>query len=174
LIFCISCTTTEEEITEPPQIIEETLDPNLLTEVEPAIDEPTIVNKNSFEVTEEIYKNTFNEIEALIKELNQIIFERKYNTWKSYLDEKYIEEIGAPAYLAQFSDRPILKKYNVKLRSLNDYFEFVVVPSRSNAKLDEIFFVDENKVTAYMFIQNQKTILYQLRYDGKRWKISIW
>jgi hypothetical protein len=53
----------------------------------------------------------------------------------------------------------------------------VVVPSRSNAKLDEIEFLDSNRVTAYMYNMGnpeQRIILYQLTNIDGVWKITLW
>lgn len=128
----------------------------------------------TFEVTEEVYKATFKEIEELIFDLNKIIQNREYETWKTFLDQHYVDFMSDPKYLSGFNETPILKKYSIKLTKLADYFDYVVVPSRSNAKLDEIVFLDETRVIAYMYIKNQKTILYQLKYDGQKWLISLW
>lgn len=127
-----------------------------------------------FQVTEEVYNATFQEIEALIQELNAIISQGRYGEWKNYLDQTAVDSMSNPAMLAELSEKPILKKFNIRMRTLNDYFTYVVQPSRSNAKLDEIVFLDNNHVTAYTVIKGEKTILYQLKRDSSRWKITIW
>lgn len=127
-----------------------------------------------FTVTEEVYTQTFDEIGDLIKRLNKIIATTNYAEWKKYLSKSYASRFGDPAVLKEYSETPILKENKIVLKNLYDYFMWVVVPSRSNVRLDEIVFLDENQLIAYMIIENKKTILYQLeKIDGK-WKISTW
>lgn len=155
--------------------------PVQVTPVEPVVEVPQPTptptepaKPAGFEVSKEKYQTTFTQIEDLIAKLNKIIQGRQYDAWKTYLDGNYIKAMSDPQTLKTYNDSPILKKYSIKIKNLNDYFEYVVVPSRSNAKLDEILFLDENRVIAYMYIKTEKTILYQLQFDGNTWKISHW
>ncbi|OHD12521.1 MAG: hypothetical protein A2Z96_05305 [Spirochaetes bacterium GWB1_48_6] len=128
----------------------------------------------AFVVSQEVYDRTFQEIEKLITTLNTLIADRRFDQWKDYLDTSAILSMSDAKTLAELSDRPILKKFNIKLKTISDYFTYVVVPSRSNAKLDEILFMDNNHVTAFTVIKGEKSILYQLKRDGSQWKITIW
>lgn len=130
--------------------------------------------EQTFTVTQEVYDRTFSEIEELIKTLNNLIANRMFDAWKSYLTPAAIASMSDTKTLEELSARPILQKFNIRLRNLQDYFTYVVVPSRSNAKLDEIVFMDNNHVTAYTVIKGEKTILYQLIKEGQTWKITIW
>jgi hypothetical protein len=131
-------------------------------------------NGEKFVVTQEVYTQTFDEIGDLITRLNKIIATTNYADWKKHLSQSYVKQFSDPAVLKEYSETPILKENKIVLKSLYDYFMWVVVPSRSNVRLDEIVFLDENRVIAYMIIENKKTILYQLeKIDGK-WKISTW
>jgi hypothetical protein len=131
-------------------------------------------SEGDFEVTEELYVQTFSEIEDLIETLNGIIARRDYRVWKQNLSGAYLEKFSDPDYLATVSETPVFIENEIVLEDLNDYFEWVVVPSRSDVRLDEIIFKDENHVKAYMIIEERRTILYYLeRIDGE-WKISIW
>lgn len=128
-----------------------------------------------YQVSQEKYQSSLKEIKALIQKLNTIIQNQDYQTWLSYLDQAYIQAYSNPDYLAKLSDKPILKKNNIRLLTLEDYFSYVVVPSRSiNEEVDDITFIDENRVEAWMMIKNQKALLYQLKLYGKEWKISYW
>ena len=127
-----------------------------------------------FVVTEEVYSKTFDEIEVFIRNLNKIIRNEDYDTWLSYLSEDYIERTGDPEYLKQQSEQPLLKKSNVHLSSLRDYFTYVVVPSRTQAQLDEIEFIDESQVRAFAMIRNTKALLYFLVRENGDWKIGVW
>ena len=151
------------------------------TQTEPATEESetdqtseqTIEEEADFTVSEEVFTETFANIDELIAELNAIIREEDYDKWLSYLTPEYIEHFSSEEVLKNHSDQPLLKKYNIKLRTLHDYFIYVVVPSRSNARLDDLVFLDNERVKAIMIIENQRTILYQLENRENNWLIGL-
>lgn len=126
-----------------------------------------------FTVTQQVYTETFADIKDVIAELNAVIQSEDYDKWLSFVTPEYIRHFSDPEVLKKASNQPLLRKYNIRLRSLRDYFTYVVVPSRSNARLDEIVFQDETHVKAIMMIDGQRTILYQLEKKGEEWKIGI-
>ena len=125
-------------------------------------------------VTEEFYTKTFIDIEKMILELNNIILKQDYNTWLSYLTDEYIRRFSDPENLQQISEEPKLKRYNVRLRNLRDYFNYVVVGSRQNVRLDDIVFIDSDHVKALMVIDGVPYLLYLLENINGEWKIGIW
>jgi len=127
-----------------------------------------------YRVSEEIYSRTFDEVAEFIGNLNRIIREEDYSTWVSYLSEGYIRTTSDPAYLKAQSEQPLLKQNQVKLRSLEDYFYHVVVPSRNQAQLDEIEFLDENHVKAISIVRGTRVVLYLLTREQGNWKIGLW
>ena len=127
-----------------------------------------------FVVTEEVYQKTFEEIEGIIAELNAIIRARDFARWERRLTGAYRERSSSPDFLAEVSQSAALKKNGVTLRSLEDYFNQVVVPSRSAVKLDELAFVDATHVKAITVIQEEAYILYWLVREDGTWKIGIW
>ncbi len=139
-------------------------------EVKEEVEEPA----ENFVVSREVYTRTFDEIEEIIRNLNEIIRKEDYDTWVTYLSNEYIERTSDPAYLKQQSEEPMLKKSNISLNSLRDYFVYVVVPSRVQAQLDEIEFIGENQVKAYAIIKNTKALLYLLVREEDKWKIGVW
>ena len=128
---------------------------------------------DEFQVTEEIFTETFENIRTIIAELNGIIRDENYSRWIGYLAQEYIDHFSSPEILKENSEQPILKKYNVVLRSLKDYFTYVVVPSRSNARLDDLVFIDNDHLKAIMIISDRRTILYQLTKVDGVWKIGL-
>lgn len=127
-----------------------------------------------FVVTEEIFTRTFDEIEAFIDNLNEIIRKRNYEAWTSYLSEEYIRETSDQAFLQAQSETPVLKKSNIELASLQDYFEYVVVPSRSHAQVDDIEFIDEAHVKAISIINDTRGLLYLLVREDDSWLVGVW
>ena len=125
------------------------------------------------EVTEELYVQTFGEVEDTIADLNEIIASRDFLRWQYYLTDNYRRTYSDPRVLAESSRSAILQRNNITLRSLEDYFRFVVVPSRANVRLDEIVFVDESTVEAIMVVAGERYLVYNLTKAGDRWKIDI-
>jgi len=130
--------------------------------------------EQSFVVTEEVYNKTFDEIEEFIRNLNEIIRERDYQSWLAHLSDEYIQQTSDQEYLQEQSEKPLLKKSNVHLESLRDYFEYVVAPSRSQATIDDIEFIDENQVKVISSIRGTRGILYLLVREDGNWKIGVW
>jgi hypothetical protein len=164
----------QDDITEvsAPDPAEETAEIAEPQEVE--VQQPVqIAGEDGYAVSEEEYNQTFTEIELLISELNTIIADGDYRAWLDYLTEEYSTVMSQQTVLRELSDMPILRRYTITLRSLRDYFDYVVVPSRSNARLDEIVFLAEDRVKALMLINDEPTILYFLERQQGRWLIGL-
>ena len=158
LLF-LGCTTTSKAPTPTSKVPIQKVSPPL--------------NTGKFQVSQEKYASSLKEIRELITKLNQIIQNEDYQQWLTYLDSDYIRAYNDPARLKQLTQNsPVLK--GVPIRNLEDYFNFVVVPSRSQAQVDDITFVDQDRVEAWMNIKNVKALLYQLKLYGNQWKISSW
>ena len=112
------------------------------------------------------------EIQQLIQRLNSIIRAKNYNAWVSYLDSNYFAVISSKEYLYRTSQSPVLAKQKIVLRSAQDYFNHVVVPARTNDRVDDIEFETQNRVKAYTInAKGEKLRLYDLEKSGNEWKI---
>jgi hypothetical protein len=136
--------------------------------------EPVEEPSESFAVTEDIYNETFSEIENLISKLDATIKEKNYEEWLRNLSEEYISFTSRPEFLQSASQSPLLQKSNITLKTLKDYFLSVVVPSHAQATLARLDFMDETHVKAITIIREEPVILYLLvKVDG-RWMVGIW
>lgn len=125
-------------------------------------------------VTAEEKNATFTDVKAFILSLNSIIQRKDYDAWLSHLTPEYIAYYSDPAVLAQISDYPVLKRMGVNLRSLKDYFLYVVYPARQNDRVDDIEFTSEEQVKAITISpKGDRQILYNLEKVGDSWKIGI-
>lgn len=171
-LLCFSCTTTTQDSIPEEIPSEQPVEP----EPEP-VSEPEPVEtpeEETFEVTQEVYDQTHNEIQELIDKLNSVISKKDYEGWLIYLSRNYKETYSSKETLEDINQSPLLKDNGIVLENLNDYFDWVIVPSRSRAVLNEIVFVDENKVIAYSSYSGKRARLYELeRIDGS-WKVSEW
>ncbi|MFW5693949.1 MAG: hypothetical protein ACOCYB_02185 [Alkalispirochaeta sp.] len=146
-------------------------EPEAKPEPEPDSEE-TADGPHDIEVTEELYDQTFTEVEQTIQELNEIISDRDFPAWQDYLTDAYRRTYSDPSVLAESSQSGVLERNNIELESLEDYFNFVVVPSRANARLDDLVFVDEQTVEAIMEVRGERYLLYLLKKVDNQWKID--
>ena len=165
---CMTRQTVEDPLPDDPAEMETTVPE---TTIEPPVDveQP----EQEFIVTEEIYDKTYSEVEELVMELNIIIRNMDFETWKTFLSDAYIARNSDNAYLQELQERPILKRENIVLRNLKDYFVYVVVPSRSNATVSQIDFIDEHHVKAISLTRQGPAVLYFLVRSGESWKITV-
>ena len=137
-------------------------------------------------ITQEKFTTTKADVKLLIDDLNRIIRAKNYNAWVGYLADSYFQEINSQAFLDDRTEelykrdqivasnlgrdpRRVQKKI---LRTPKDYFDNVVVPSRSNDRMDDIDFVSENRVKAYTVDnRGQRLVLYDLENIDNKWKI---
>ena len=123
-------------------------------------------------ISQEHRETTMTEIQALIQRLNGIIRAKNYNAWVSYLSPEYFAIISSPEYLENLSQNTVLARQNITLRSAQDYFLHVVVPSRTNDRVDDIEFISQNRVKAYTVNnRGERLRLYDLEKTGPNWKI---
>jgi len=156
-----------------PEAVTPTTDPSPPPPSSPPENQP--VNQEvKFQVSQQVYNETFGEIEELILKLNRIIQNGQFSVWRDFLTDTYIQKFSDPVYLRELSQNPILQRRGIRLTNLRHYFDEVVVMSRANAKLDKIEFIDNNRVVAFMEIQGEMSILYQLIKINGSWKITVW
>ncbi|MDR1362973.1 MAG: hypothetical protein LBJ35_02855 [Spirochaetaceae bacterium] len=122
-------------------------------------------------ITPEVYKETKGDVANFINQLNVIIKSQNYNEWLMYLDEEYYDYISSLAYLQRISASGILQAKGIVLSNAYDYFMNVVVPSRSNDRVDDIEFVSDNRVKAITLNKGRRLLLYDLEKTQNGWKI---
>jgi len=176
---CVSDTAVSEPVQDPaPAPVNEASEPEPVSE-EPAVEEPaepepaeTPASDNEYEMDEEEYEITKRDLSELVQELNKIISSQRYEEWQNYLTQDYIDHYSDPGVLKEYSESPTLSKYNIRLRTLKDYFNYVVVASRRDVRIDDINAISENKVKAYMIVNNEPIVVYTLEKIDDRWKIT--
>ena len=127
-------------------------------------------------VTEQQYSATMDEVRLFIEELNRIIAGGNYQAWRARLSPAHFAEISSPQALHEVSEQPAMKTRRIILRTPEDYFTHVVVPSRANSRVDAIEFVDQNRVKAFTVNRNRageevRLRLYDLEKTGDSWII---
>jgi hypothetical protein len=148
----------------------------VVSEITPAPEEVIIVEDEAFfdpqSITEEVFNATKLDVQEYIGELNKIIRAKDYDSWVSNLGPEYFAHISSPAYLDQISDSVRLKALNIRVTTPQEYFSYVVVPSRANDRVDDIEFVSQKRVKAFTVIdRTQRLRLYDLELIDNGWKI---
>ena len=135
-----------------------------------------VVGFDPTRVSQAQYASTRDEVRSFIENLNQIIRSRNYEAWKASLSPEYFAEISSQKNLHELSSLPAMKSRRIVLRVPEDYFQYVVVPSRADLRVDDIEFIGSNRVKAFTLTTNKageevRLRLYDLEKIGNSWTI---
>ena len=127
-------------------------------------------------ISQQHFNTTREEVQRFIEGLNQIIRSRNFNAWRAALSDEYFEEISSPENLRDISAQPAMRTRRIVLRTAEDYFQYVVVPSRADLHVDDIEFITMNRVKAFTVTRNRageevRLRLYDLEKIGNTWTI---
>ncbi|MDR0656226.1 MAG: hypothetical protein LBG22_07925 [Treponema sp.] len=123
-------------------------------------------------ISEEARETTKVDVQQYIANLNKIIRAKDYQGWVSNLGEEYFAEKSSREYLAQVSQTARMKTQKIVLNTAQDYFLYVVVPSRANDRVDDIDFISPNRVKAYTIdAKGRRLRIYDLEHTDDGWKI---
>jgi len=169
IILSISCVSepTKDDTNIPP------VQPGQVRITEPSRQDE---NFDPNTISQAQYTATREEVQHFFEDLNKIISGKNYTAWRSALSNEYFRQISSSENLRQMSEQPILKSNNIVLRTPQDYFNYVVVPSRANSRVDDIQFIGRNRVKAFTVNKNrageeQRLVLYDLEKVGNTWII---
>lgn len=124
-------------------------------------------------ISPEVKRDTMEVVKSFINEVNQVIRRKDYTTWRGYLTAEYSTFYSAPAVLAEMSESAVLKRQGIKLESLQDYFLYVVYPSRQSVRVDDIEFTSPTQVKAVTVTPSgDRQVYYYLEKVGESWKIG--
>ena len=110
---------------------------------------------DSFTISQEMYDSTLAEVKIFVDNLNALIRHKDYEGWKAALSNEYFARISSPEFLARASESAMLKAQKRVLKTPHDYFLYVVVPSRSNSRVDEIEFTAADRVKVF-YLEERK------------------
>lgn len=117
-------------------------------------------------------EETYDDVEQLVDRLNRIIADRNYGSWREQLSETYIETFSDPEVLGEFERAAVLRRSGIRLRTLSDFFHHVVVPSRQDARLEELQPDGERTVLALSEVQGRTVVLYRFIWEEQEWKVA--
>jgi len=131
-----------------------------------------IIKFDSVAITKLTFENTKTEMQLVVEELNKITLEKNYTKWLTWLSDEYKQTYSDPAILDKVSASLPIK--GIKLKTLQDYFEYVFVPSRQNMRVDDIQFVSPTRVYVIMEITPKSpAAIYILEKTSNGWKLVL-
>ena len=128
-------------------------------------------------VSQAQYDATMREVQQFITDLNNVIRNRDYPSYRAALSQARLNEISSQDFLQRVSQQPAMISQGITLKTAEDYFNHVVVPARANNRIDErvddLEFINRNRVVAYTIDTNGRRLrLYDLEKIGNSWKIT--
>jgi hypothetical protein len=131
-------------------------------------------------VSQQVKDTTKEDVQKFIGNLNTVIRSKNFNAWKAALSDEYVAYVSSAENLQRWNDSPALKTRKIVLKNAEDYFNYVVVPSRTSTRVDDtvddIEFVTQTRVKAYTIKtmkdgSEERLRLYDLEQSGNTWKI---
>ena len=138
-------------------------------------------------ISRAVFLSTKAEITDFINDLNKIIRNRNYDAWRNHLADSYFRDISSRTFLDEKTEELYKRDQIVAqnmgkdpnlvqkrpLKTVRDYFDYVVVPSRANDRLDDIGFISKTRVRAYTVDEKrgQRLVLYDLASINNKWMI---
>ena len=126
-------------------------------------------------VDEKVSRETFEEdkktILQKISELNSIMKNFDYNSWINYIDQSSINYWSLKSNLSSASKKLPVK--GIQLKSLQDYFRYVFVPSRMGRKIDEIRYISSKSIKAVQVRDEDIIIFYNFKKINGEWFVEL-
>ncbi len=104
--------------------------------------------------------------------VHELIAEGAYSTWKELLTDSYVERYGDGKYLAELSQKPVLRNQGITLETLKDYFDHVVVKSRTETEVESVEVIDSNQALAYTTVEGKAVVIMLAVAEDGYWKIG--
>jgi len=168
LLAFSACETTKQEPAPTPVVEEDDLEYQ------------RSINKIEGQV---VSKETFNADKAAIlkkiSELNDIMSKKDYNSWLKYISEDSKKYWSNSYTLLKASEKLPKDLKGLKLKNLNDYFNYVFIPSRKGRQIDEIRYNSAESVKAVQVTKSEEndktkiTVYYNFIKEDGDWNVEL-
>ncbi|MBR5934500.1 MAG: hypothetical protein IK002_11005 [Treponema sp.] len=122
-------------------------------------------------VSKDTYEKDKKIILAKIDELNGIMKDKNYKSWLSYIDQNSINYWSQKKNLSTASKQLPVK--GIQLKNLEDYFNYVFIPSRVGRKIDEIRYLSASSIKAVQVRGDDVVIFYNFKKVDGEWLVEI-
>ncbi len=171
----------EETPVEESAVVEETpVEPE--TKVEEPVEEPAVdttlqeeyersINSAS-NITREAFTEDKKSILAIIDILSEIMKNKDYKKWRTYVDDASIKYWSTRTNLQKAQNRLPVK--GITLKTLEDYFKYVFIPSRTGRTVDEIRYETDTQVKVVHVDGDEDTVYYYFKKSANgEWKLHL-
>lgn len=167
--FLFSCKSTKAKA--PTTVEKAPQETERIPEYDTTNEEEFSRSTHDVSISKETFSADKNAILRIIDELSTVMANRDYNAWLTYIEPESIEYWSSPRNLLQASKRLPFK--GRRLNTLQDYFEFVFVPSRKGRAVDEIRYISLDSVKAVQMQDNQDIVYYNFVKKNGKWMVKI-
>jgi len=167
-VFCFSCETTD-------QAIPSTVAPAAVTPANPAkkpasTEYSRAVATLSTAVSEDTFLKDKEEIMKIISELEQAMKSKNVTTWRKYLSPSSVAYLKNPQNLKSVSTR---LPAQINLRTDEDYFKYVFIPSRQGRTINEIRYLSPSITKAVQVRETDDVIYYYFEKISGKWLVKL-
>ncbi|AEE16841.1 hypothetical protein [Treponema brennaborense] len=171
---CLSTDSVPE--TEPTYVVVSQTEPEQETHpAEQTEDDEYIRSVSALAQEEQVSKDTFEDdkktILKTIQDLETIMKNGDYQAWLSLVSPASIAYWKNPLNLKEVSSRLPVKGFQIK--SMEDYFKFIFIPSRQGRVVDEIRYISGTSVKAVQVQDNTDIIYYYFEKIDDEWFLSL-
>lgn len=122
-------------------------------------------------VSKDIFEKDKAEILNKIEELNVIMKNRSYSQWLRYIEPNSINYWSQKKNLNAASKQLPVK--GIQLKSLEDYFNYVFIPSRMGKQIDEIRYISSSSIKAVQVRESTTVIFYNFKKINGDWRVEL-
>lgn len=106
-----------------------------------------------------------------ISELNDIMKSKNYKMWLNYIEKNSVEYWSLKSNLSTVSKQLPVKGLNLK--TLEDYFNYVFIPSRMGRRIDDIRYLSSTSIKAVQIKNDDTIIFYNFKKIDGEWLVEL-
>ncbi|MCQ2600075.1 MAG: hypothetical protein MJ184_01775 [Treponema sp.] len=106
-----------------------------------------------------------------ISELNIIMKDKNYKSWLNYIEKSSIDYWSMKTNLSAVSKQLPVKGLNLK--TLEDYFNYVFIPSRMGRRIDEIRYLSSTSIKAVQIRNDDTIVFYNFKKIDDQWQVEL-
>ncbi len=125
----------------------------------------------TLDVSKDTFENDKKLVLSTIDELAKVMRDRNFRLWCAYIDQESIDYWSQPVNLRKAQKKLPIK--GLQLKSLEDYFKFVFIPSRKESVVEEIRYVSKNYVKAIAVKDEQEVVYYYFNKIDDKWMVHL-
>ena len=138
-------------------------------------DDPKIDSRLKFKLEEINSDELDSKICGLFETIEEKILAGDFLGWYNSLSSNYRNFIENPDELLKMSKKSgYLKRKKIILRTAEDYFTYIVIPSREGIALKYVNFqqIDEKNIKVNCMLDGNANFVYDFVYENNSWKLD--